>query len=129
MYPGDQLSLKIKREGKELDKTLTVTNREGGTGIIKRVLHTSEALGVVLEALPKMERDVLAINGGVRVVTVQNGFFKKLGIPEGFIITQINNNEIESPEKLSDILEKIRGRVIITGVDINGRKVYYPFMF
>uniref|UniRef100_UPI0040493BF3 trypsin-like peptidase domain-containing protein n=1 Tax=Fulvivirga sp. TaxID=1931237 RepID=UPI0040493BF3 len=129
MYPGDQLNLKLKRDGKELTKTLTVTNREGGTGIIKRELYTSESLGVVFEALPKLEKDVLAINGGVRVVKIQNGFFKKLGIPEGFIVTQINNNEIESPEKLADILEKIRGRVIITGIDVNGRKVYYPFMF
>jgi S1-C subfamily serine protease len=93
---GDQLNLKIKREGKELAKTLTVTNREGGSGIIKRALYTSESLGVVFEALPKMEKDVLSINGSVRVVKVQNGFFKKLGIPEGFIITQINNNEIKT---------------------------------
>jgi len=34
------------------------------------------------------------------------GFFAELRIPEGFIITHINNTKIASPEEFAEILEK-----------------------
>ena len=57
----------------------------------------------------------------------KNGFFSGLGIPEGFIITQINNKEINNPEELAKVLENIRGRFDVIGITERGRKVYYPF--
>jgi len=66
----------------------------------------------------------------VKVVSFKtSGFFDGLGIPSGFIITHINNTPIETPEKMADILERIKGRVIISGIDGRGRKVYYPYYF
>jgi S1-C subfamily serine protease len=106
-----------------------LTNREGTTGVITKSTYLAESLGVVFESVPKLEQEVLGINNGVRVVDIRNGFFRRLDIPEGFIITKINNVEIEDAEELASILERIRGRVIISGVDTNGRKVYYPYMF
>ncbi len=130
LYPGDELNLAIQREGKELTKKLTLTNREGTTGIIERNLIGSDYLAATFEHVSKVERDLIGISHGVKVVDYKaGGFFAELGIPEGFIITNINNTAIESPDKLIDILEKIRGRVIISGVDKRGRKVYYPYFF
>ena len=65
----------------------------------------------------------------MKVVEIGSGFFRKLDIPEDFIITEINNTPIESPEELEEILEKIRGRVIISGITKRGKKVYYPYLF
>ena len=129
LYPGDQLNITYKRDGKMKNTTLTLTNKEGTTGVIKRVIYDSEVLGVKLEAVPKVEKDLLGIKSGVRVVEIENGFFARLDIPEGFIVTEINNNTIDSPEELSEILEKIKGRVTIYGVTARGRKVYYPLFF
>jgi Do/DeqQ family serine protease len=129
-YPGDKLELIVKREGKRINKSLVLTNREGGTGIIKRRIYSSDRLQVSLEAVSKVEKNMYDIKSGVKVVDfTRNGFFDQLDIPQGFIITQINNVPVEKPEELAEILEKVKGRVRIYGVDERGRKVYYPFYF
>lgn len=130
LYPGDEVTLNIERDGQKLTETLTLTNREGTTGIIRRDVYSSEWLEATFESVPKVERDMLGIPSGVKVVGYKStGIFAELGIPEGFIITNINNTAIENPKELSNILEKIKGRVIISGIDKRGRKVYYPFYF
>ncbi|WP_421876028.1 trypsin-like peptidase domain-containing protein [Marinoscillum sp.] len=130
LYPGDELNLAVERDGKTIQKKLTLTNREGGTGIIKRAIYSSEWLGARFEAVSKVERDLLGIRNGIKVVDYKRtGPFAELGIPEGFIVTNINNTPIESPKEFADILERIQGRVIIAGIDKRGRKVYYPYRF
>lgn len=129
-YPGDELNLVVERDGKKMNRNLTLTNREGTTGIIKRNVFTSEWLGATFESVSKVERDLLGINSGIKIVDYsRSGVFAELGIPEGFIVTNINNTTIETPEELSSILERIKGRVIISGIDKRGRKVYYPYYF
>ncbi|WP_258098841.1 trypsin-like peptidase domain-containing protein [Marinoscillum pacificum] len=130
LYPGDKLNLTVEREGKQIEKSITLTNREGGTGILKREIFTSEWLGARFENVSKVERDLLGIKNGIKVIDYKRtGPFAELGIPEGFIVTNINNTLIESPKEFAEILEKIQGRVIIAGIDKRGRKVYYPYRF
>ncbi len=128
-YPGDKIEITLRRDDEVMNRSLTLTNREGTTSVITKSTYLAESLGVVFESVPKLEQEVLGIRNGVRVVDIRSGFFRRLDIPEGFIITKINNVEIEDAEELASILERIRGRVIISGVDTNGRKVYYPYMF
>ena len=129
-YPGDKIQLVVSREGREVSKNLTLTNREGGTGIIRRNIISSKRLGARLEEISQVEKSLYDIKGGVQIVDYEHrGLFAQLEIPKGFIITQINNVPIESPEELEDILIRIKGRVRIYGVDQRGRKVYYSFWF
>ena len=79
--------------------------------------------------MSKVERDLLKIDNGVRVKKIRNGFFRQLDIPEGFIITNINNRPVETPEELANILEKIKGKVVIDGITSKGRRVYIPYRF
>ncbi|VXD16844.1 trypsin-like peptidase domain-containing protein [Marinoscillum sp. 108] len=130
MYPGEEIKVLIEREGTKKEKKLTLTNREGTTGIIRRDVYASEWLDATFESVPKVERDLLGIKSGVKVVDYKKtGIFAKLGIAEGFIITHINNTTVESPAEFSEILERIKGRVIISGIDKHGRNVYYPYFF
>jgi len=130
LYPGNEVTLTVEREGSQKKKTLTLTNREGTTGVIKRNIYASEWLSATFETVPKVEKDLLGINNGVKVVDYKpTGIFAELGISEGFIITHINNTAIEKPEEFADILQHIKGRVIISGIDKRGRKVYYPYFF
>lgn len=127
-YPGDPLNLVIERNGKISEKKLILTNREGTTEILKRDVFVSEKLEVTLEAVSKVERDLLGISSGVKVIDYKkNGFFGDLDIPKGFIITQINSRLIDSPRELASVLENIRGRFDIIGINERGRRVYYPF--
>lgn len=127
-YPGDKLNLLVERENEMLNKELVLTNREGTTSIIKRNIYFSEDLDATFESVSKVERDLLGINSGVKVIDYKSsGFFSGLGIPKGFIITHINNKDINKPEDLAKILINIRGRFDVIGIDERGRKVYFPF--
>ncbi|WP_084374117.1 S1C family serine protease [Reichenbachiella faecimaris] len=128
-YPGDLIQLTLKRGNKSVSKTLEFSNREGTTEILKRNIYTSQSLQASFESISKAERDLIGIKSGIRVIEVGNGFFRKLDIPEGFIITEINHSNIESPQELEDVLNKIRGKVIVSGITTSGRRVYYPFLF
>ncbi|WP_306415977.1 S1C family serine protease [Fulvivirga ulvae] len=125
--PGDKVTFTYKRGDNTRQANLTLTNREGTTSVLKREIYTSESLGAQFEAVPKVERDIIGIDYGVKVFNIGNGLVRRIGITEDFIITDINRNPIKSPQRLVEILEKIRGRVIIEGVNSQGRRGYYSF--
>lgn len=125
--PGDKINVTYQRSGKNYSTEMVLTNREGTTSILKREILTSEALGAQFETVPKVERELLEIEYGVRVFNIENGLIKRIGITEDFVITDINRNAVKDPKKLIEILERIRGRVIIEGVNRQGREGYYSF--
>ncbi len=127
--PGDKLYLLIERNGEELEKELMLTNSENTTKVLNRVTYFSKPLGAEFEAIPKIEQNLLDISGGVRVVDVKNGFFRKLNIEEGFVITAINGNSMNDPKQLASVLEEIKGKVVVQGVNKKGVKGYYSFYF
>ncbi len=128
-YPGDIMKVKVRRGNKEIEKTVLLTNIEGTTTLIKRDIYMSDELEVEFEVVPKVERELLGIQSGIRVSKIYRGDFAQLDIPEGFIITHINGTSISDAKELSNILDKIRGRVIIEGISKSGRRVYYPYYF
>ncbi|MEO9869359.1 trypsin-like peptidase domain-containing protein [Ekhidna sp.] len=127
-YPGEKLTVIAERDNKMITREVVLTNREGTTSIIMRNIYYAEDLDASFESVSKVEKDLLGIESGIKVIDFKsNGFFYNLGIPKGFIITRINNKEINKPEEFSKILKNIRGRFDIIGIDESGRKVYYPF--
>lgn len=127
--PGDKIEVTYQRNNQTHKTLLTLTNREGNTDILKREVFTSKSLGADLERVSKVERDLLGIEQGVRVSNIRRGFISRLKIEEGFVITKVNEQPINSPEKLVSILSAIRGRVIIEGVNTRGKKGYYQYYF
>ena len=127
--PGDKVNIQYLRSGKTKTASITLTNIYGDTKVVKREVYEAESLGVEFEVVPKLERNRMGIENGIRVKKVNRGLIQRMGIEEGFIITSINNRAIETPEQLTEILEKIRGRVIIQGFDKNGTGRYYSFYF
>jgi Do/DeqQ family serine protease len=129
LSPGDKLYLAIDRNGKRIQKELILTNSENTTELLKRDVYFSKSLGVEFESVPVVERNLLDINSGVRIVDVKNGFFKRLNIDEGFIITAINGEEVNNPKEVSIVLESVKGKVVIQGVNKKGVKGYYSYFF
>jgi Do/DeqQ family serine protease len=127
--PGDNINIKYKRKNNLNTSSVILTNSEGTTAILKREIFSSRTLGADLEVVSKAERDMLGITQGVKITKVRTGLIRNLGIEEGFIITNIGHYPIKDPQSLVDILSKIRGRVIIEGVDKRGTKGYYQYFF
>jgi serine protease Do len=129
--PGDKINVQYSREGKVSEKQIQLTNIEGTTSVVKKEIYRAEAIGADLEVVPKTERSRLNIESGVRIAKINSnrGLIAQMGIEEGFIITAINNRNIETPEDLAEILERIKGKVVIKGVTKQGQKGYYSFYF
>lgn len=127
--PGDKIDVMYKRNQKITQKPMVLTNREGTTELLKREIYTSRTLGADLEKVSKVERNLLNIEDGVRVIKVRSGLISQMDIEEGFIITHINKVAIKDPETLTDILTKIRGRVYLEGVNKRGRKEIFRYYF
>ena len=127
--PGDQINVTYKRDKSPGKTQVTLTNSEGTTAIVKHEIISSRELGADFEIVPKVERERLGIDQGVRIMKIRSGLIRNLELSEGFIITAINRYPIDDPKKLVDILSKIRGRVIIQGIDKNGTKGYYQYYF
>ena len=128
--PGEKVRVKFKREEKVIEGSLTLTNSEGTTALIKKEVQFSESMGAEMESVPKVERQRLGIESGVRIGKINNkGLFARMGISEGFIVTAINGKKILKPSELAETLEKVRGRVIIEGITEEGQRGYYSFIF
>lgn len=127
--PGDKINLMYKRNKKIIHHSIILTNKEGTTELLKRNVVTSRSLGADLEKVSKVERDLLNIKHGVRILKVRNGLISQMDIEEGFIITYINKVPIKDPETLTDILTKIRGRVYLEGVNKRGVTQYFRYHF
>ena len=125
--PGDKIAVSYSRKGKEGTTDLTLTNREGTTSVLKREIFTSQLLGADFESLSKVELDQYGIDSGIRVFNIKRGLINEVGIPEDFVILRVNRNNIKSPERLTEILEKIRGRVLIEGINNRGRYENFSF--
>jgi serine protease Do len=127
--PGDKITLNYLRGNTTKETSITLTNREGTTSLLKTEVYSSEKLGVDLEQVSKVEKDKLGIQDGVRVSKIKRGSFANLGIPEGFIVTAVNRQAVKSPQDFEKILLNIEGRVYIEGITKNGQRGYYSFYF
>ncbi len=127
--PGDRIDITYIHGDHTKNAVVTLTNAEGTTSILKREIFTSRSLGADFEVVPKVEKELLGIPHGVRIKKIRSGLIKRLNIEEGFTVTYINKIPIEDPEKLAEILTKIRGRVYIEGVNREGVKGYYSYFF
>lgn len=126
--PGDKINISVQRNGQPKTLQMKLTNTEGTFEIMKNESVTSSRLGADFEPIGKLERERLQLSGGVRIANIQaNGYMRRLGLRDGFIITHINKVAVSSPESCIDLLENMRGQVTIEGVDQTGRKAYFSF--
>ena len=86
-------------------------------------------LGASLIKVSSDEKAKLGINNGLKVTDVQGGILQRGGISEGFIITEINNEDISSKKSLESALDdKSSGVIRLKGVYLNGVRISYEFM-
>ncbi len=125
--PGDEVSLVYRRNGKEINTKAILQNIYGEADVVRRDdVTVLDNLGARFESLPDTERKRLNLKSGVRVTGVTRGkLFANAGIRDGFIITHIDNEMVESPQDLNRKLRNKKGGVLIEGVYPNGSRGYY----
>lgn len=132
--PGDKINVTIDRKGKILVIPVTLRNKEGKYGTVKREEKSAvDALGIELQDLDAKKLKALELASGVEVKSLSSGKIERYtDMHEGFIITHIDNNTVKSAKEVNDILKKKKPgeQVIFAGVYPEVPREYlYAFRF
>jgi S1-C subfamily serine protease len=122
--PGKEIKVNYFRDGVESETTTQLKNYEGNDRIEKREV-SYEFGGSTFEDVPYKELNQLELEGGVRIVSLGEGKWKKSGIKEGFIIAYIDKIPVDHIEDLNRLLEFKKGGILVEGFSSKGEKGTY----
>ncbi len=128
--PGDEVKVVVDRNGREMNFDVVLSNRKGTKEILaSNEMDIMDRMGATFRDLSRAEANQLGIEGGVRIESLSSGILKsQTQIKPGFIITAVNNQEVNNVKDLEKILEKTEGGVLMEGTyeDYPG-KLYVAF--
>ena len=128
--PGDVVEVEVLRDGKLLRYTVELRNQSGNTNVIKQEETEFLAdLGATFKPVGKDLRKELGLENGMQVEEIGEGMLRKGGVEKGFIITQINDMDVNSVEDIERAMGNVQGGVIrIEGIYPNGMRMNYGFV-
>ncbi|RFM28876.1 trypsin-like peptidase domain-containing protein [Deminuibacter soli] len=113
--PGDKINVTYTRNGKEYTTPLVLKNKVGTTTVVKSE-SAIDKLGGELVTIDKATAQKNNIAGGVLVKKVGTGALKSTRMQDGFVITDVNGQEIKSLDDLKNALKNASGQVRLGGV-------------
>ena len=127
--PGGDVALEVLRDGERIDETVTVGDwpKDGTQAAMSDGMNdTQTRLGI---AVAPLEPEVLERNNlpsGVRVTAVApSGVAADAGVRAGDIIVALNQQAIDSPERLAEVFALIKGkRVVPLRIYRDGRSLF-----
>lgn len=127
--PGDTITVTFYRDNKKMSKSGTLRNTQGTTAITKKGDFTE--IGCAFMKLTEEQKKHLGISKGVQVTGLKNGAFRDAGIKDGFVVTEINDTPVDSPDDVERIYNSIMKSndedkvMFIIGIYPTGKKYYY----
>ena len=127
--PGEAITVTLLRNGKEVEKKITLKNREGKAELLATSRsEIQELVGAEMTDISESLKQKLNIKHGVQVVEMDgDSKFQEIGMKEGFIITYINKQPVKEAADVYDILKGKKGGVFIEGLYEDGRRDYFAF--
>jgi Do/DeqQ family serine protease len=124
--PGHELDVIIMRQGERIVKNVTLRNQLNTTdliGVRKDEILTD--LGFELRDLSINEKDRLNTKGAMVVSIMKNSKIDKTNMDPGYIITDINGNDIRNVSKLIDMIKANDGLIKLNGFYENYPNEYH----
>lgn len=126
--PGDKVNITYIRNGKEITVPITLKNISGTTDLVAPGTGTGAIFGARFEPLSSNEKKKYGIDNGVRIVEVNEGIFRDMGLIKGTIITSINNKRVNSVDDVrSAVGTSGRNLKSISGITPDGRKFHFQY--
>jgi serine protease Do len=127
--PGDKISVEYMRDGKMYTTTVQLKNKYNTVAVVDNAKDILIDLGITVENLSAKEKTQLGVQSGVRITDLKNGkLAQATDIKKGFVITQIDDQPINSVEDFVNILKDKSGKVMVEGVYPNRQESYlYAF--
>ena len=126
--PGDEVTVKVVRDGEERTYQVGLLNESGSTEVVKKGESFYNAtMGIVLQPVSQQEMKNLKIKNGLKIVEIRQGAFQGAGV-EGFIITAINGKAVNNKSDLESALSASRNRkTYIEGIYPNGMRMNFEY--
>jgi Do/DeqQ family serine protease len=124
--PNDKINVEILRDGKS--RLISVILQEENSKFLSEGSVNAELQNIIGATLQKASKETLKkllLRNGVEVTSVGSGKFREAGIKPGFIITYINQVEVNEPSEVLAIIKKSGRSLLVEGVYPDGRVVYY----
>ena len=127
--PGDKASVTYIRNGAESTIPITLKNVAGNTKVVTSQMEKSEdeVFGAKLEALSSDEMSSMDIDYGVKVMEVDSGKFKDIGIARGYVILGINGKKVKTPDDVRQFSTNGTKLKSIQGLQPDGTEFNYAF--
>ncbi|MGC4022499.1 MAG: Do family serine endopeptidase [Cyclobacteriaceae bacterium] len=132
--PGDKINVTVDRKGKTLTIPVTLKNKEGKVGTVKKEERDAIAsLGMELKDVDQRALKQLDLKNGVEVASLNHGIVEKYtDMHKGFIITHLDSQPVTTAKELNQLLKKKKSgeQVILAGVYPEFPREYlYAFRF
>lgn len=122
--PGDKVQINYLRNNSPKTTNVELKNDMGNTDVVKQ--DVNRTLGARLQNLSSTEARSLRVNGGVKVAELSEGLLKNhTNIKKGFIITNINDEDIQNVEQVNKIFAGTTKTFQISGIYPGYSGIYY----
>ncbi len=126
--PGDRVSVTYVRNGRETTVPVTLKNVAGNTNVVPVGMGTGLIFGARIELLSQTDKRTYNTDHGVKVIEVNEGLFRDLGLRRGTIILRVNDKKINNTEDIrSATNNNEKSLKSIQGIAPDGRMFNYQF--
>ena len=125
--PGDKATVSYIRDGKVTTVPIVMKNVAGNTSVVTADMGIYEVYGAKLEALGSREMRSYNVDYGVKVLEVNDGKFKDIGMPRGYIILTVNGKKVKSPSDVMQFTNNEKNLKAIGGIQPDGTILNYQF--
>lgn len=128
--PGDVVRVRINRDNDYETYNVTLKNQNQTTALVKSTdAFYNDLLGASMQKASSNDLNKLGLNGGLKIVDIEDGILRRGGISQGFIITDVNGIRVNSENSLLEAIQSSRtNSVSLRGIYPNGTRVSYEFM-
>lgn len=125
--PGDRATITYIRNGKENTVSILMKNVAGTTSVVTSTMGGDEVFGAKLATLGSDEKRSLNIDGGVKIVDLNDGKFKDLQMKRGYVIVSVNGKKVKSAADVKQFTNDGTTLKSIGGIQSDGTIFSYQF--
>jgi len=125
--PGDKATVSYLRNGKEMTVPIIMRNVAGNTDVVTAGMGKEVVFGATLESLGSSDKRSLKVDYGVKVVELDDGKFRDIGMRRGYIILSINDKKVNSPSDVKQATNNEKSLKSIRGIQTDGTIFSFQF--
>jgi len=125
--PGDKVTVTYIRSGKENTVPIVLKNAAGTTGVVTAETGGDVVFGARLEPIGASDMSAYNVDYGVKVKELNEGKFKDMGMPKGYIILSVNGKKVKTPADVRQFTNNEKTLKSISGIQPDGTIMKYQF--